>query len=350
MSIGKIKVYSLHPDVNSLDDFINHYNFKPFIGKFNFVWDKKEPQYLFVSEHYYLSAEIFKEFKKYWSPNRDANCVYISYLEEAMKPDFNLFDYGVSFDEFAVLGDRWCRLLPVEQHFKDFVVQDIKRPKNFEEARKILNEKIKFCNFLYSHAYKERDEIFLLLSKYKKIDALGRRFHNTEFIPTGFQDHFRETTTLKLPYKFSITGENGMGDGYTTEKILTSLQANTIPIYWGNKKIIKDFNAKTFINANDYRTLDELIQKVIYIDNHDDEWIKMACEPIYTEEQKREIAIRSNKYYDFFDKIFSSDVISAKRLESTYHMELYQNWFMHVNHGIPLYRKVVNKLKWMLNR
>ena len=45
---------------------------------------------------------------------------------------------------------------------------------------------------------------------------------------------------MKKPYKFSIAFENAWYPGYTSEKIVTSMLAGTIPIYWGNPDISRE--------------------------------------------------------------------------------------------------------------
>lgn len=62
---------------------------------------------------------------------------------------------------------------------------------------------------------------------------------------------------MKKPYKFSIAFENAWYPGYTSEKIVTSMLAGTIPIYWGNPDISREFNSASFINCHDFPTLDD---------------------------------------------------------------------------------------------
>ena len=56
-----IKVYSLHPACKDLNSFIKHYAFDYLTQKFDFVWDTKDPDYLFVAEHIYRNYKIFTE-------------------------------------------------------------------------------------------------------------------------------------------------------------------------------------------------------------------------------------------------------------------------------------------------
>jgi len=77
-------------------------------------------------------------------------------------------------------------------------------------------------------------------------------------------------------YKFTIAFENSSYIGYTTEKMLNPLSAASVPIYWGNPEVEEDFNPNAFINANGYEDrLDELVKKVIELDNDDEAYLKM---------------------------------------------------------------------------
>jgi hypothetical protein len=46
-----------------------------------------------------------------------------------------------------------------------------------------------------------------------------------------------------------------------TEKITDAFMAGCIPIYWGDLDVVKDFNPRSFINANN-RTFDQVITEV----------------------------------------------------------------------------------------
>jgi len=71
-------------------------------------------------------------------------------------------------------------------------------------------------------------------------------------------------------YKFCLAFENSSYPGYTTEKLLNALIANTIPVYWGNPLVEKDFNNKAFINCHSYQDFNEAIKivKEVDIDNY----------------------------------------------------------------------------------
>jgi hypothetical protein len=108
----------------------------------------------------------------------------------------------------------------------------------------------KFCAFMYSNCGDAMDSavriaFFKILSKYKRVDAIGGCMNNmgrqeeaikerynliTRGTGTGFYDiavaRYRE-------YKFVITFENSQHPGYITEKLINPILAGSIPIYWG---------------------------------------------------------------------------------------------------------------------
>ena len=59
--------------------------------------------------------------------------------------------------------------------------------------------------------------------------------------------------------------------------------ANSIPIYWGNPEISKEFNTKSFINFHDYNTIDDVINKIIELDNNDKLYEEYLQQPFVTD-------------------------------------------------------------------
>ena len=91
---------------------------------------------------------------------------------------------------------------------------------------------------------------------------------------------------MKKPYKFSIAFENAWYPGYTSEKIVTSMLAGTIPIYWGNPDISREFNSASFINCHDFPTLDDAAAYVQKVDEDDNLWCEIMSRPWKTPEQE----------------------------------------------------------------
>lgn len=342
----RLDIYCLHPRVHDAESMIAFYQFEPFLDQYEFVWNPQHPSYLFVPEQIYTHKAIFNEFLKIWRPVRNYDCVYIQFLTETIKPDLNLFDYGVCWDENFSIPGRTVRILPTKVWMSSFRPKDFSPVKSLEEARAILERKTKFCNFMYSHADQERDNLFHAIMKYKHVDALGRRFHNTDFKPTGFPGHRQETSTLREPYKFTIAGENGEYLGYTSEKIWTAFWGHSIPIYWGNPHVEEDVNGCAFIHARRYESEAALLERIRQVDEDDELWCRMLCEPFQTLSQVQRDKEQEQHYYAFFEQIFSVSVLQAKRLERAAETEIYQNWF---RQSSPSKRPLMERIKRKLN-
>jgi hypothetical protein len=65
---------------------------------------------------------------------------------------------------------------------------------------------------------------------------------------------------------------------------VSALVAKTIPIYWGNPNIHKEFNARRFINCHDYTSFEDVLKKVKELDENDDMYLQMVNEPFATKD------------------------------------------------------------------
>lgn len=300
--------------------------------KFNLVPDPVSPDYLIASEHLYASETARRWFTKM----NDGRRVTIFFGGEAVFPDMNVFDYAVSFDRNLSLDDRIGRMPTIDFFHAHLFSNDPSAPRLNPAAE--LRAKTGFCNFIYSNpkAHPMRDRLFHKLSEYKRVDALGPHLNNVGTSGSrGSADWRREALEMKRPYKFSIACENAAYNGYATEKILSSLQAMTVPIYWGDPYIAMEFNPKAFVNAANYPDLDALLRTVIEIDQDDDRWIQMVSEPIMTREQMARYQGDHGRYVDFIEHLFSQDLAAAKRAPVGFWPENYRNWFDKASAYIP---------------
>lgn len=120
-----------------------------------------------------------------------------------------------------------------------------------------------FCNFVYSNAKAKRRIRFLrLLSRYKPVRS-GGRFMNNVGGPVADKRAFQRT------HKFSIAFENQSHPGYCTEKIVDAFAARTVPIYFGDPEVTRDFNPQSFINGHDFKSLEALADYVKEVDGND---------------------------------------------------------------------------------
>lgn len=126
----------------------------------------------------------------------------------------------------------------------------IQTPRNWAD---VLKSKTRFCAFLYAQSFPYREAFFRALSRYKSIDAPGRSMNNMPGIDPvpGVIDWKAKVEYLRA-YKFVIAFENSSAPGYNTEKLSHAIEADCVPIYWGDPEIGRSFNVKRFINAHDY--------------------------------------------------------------------------------------------------
>jgi hypothetical protein len=239
----------------------------------------------------------------------------IWYTHENVRPPMDQCEWALSFDYDEELEN------PRHMRFPNYVrvgagpnlLHKHKRIK----PEKILQQKKKFCAFVYLHDVPYRNRFFDMLSKYKKIDSPGRcrknmpniGGHATPQASKTFSHYHKEKVDFIRPYKFVVAFENASQVGYTTEKIYHGFLADNIPIYWGNPLVHRDFNRKRFINAHEVKglsakaRLDYLVEKIIELDRNDDLYLKMLREPPYPD-NKMPAWVDPEKIVAFFKKVF----------------------------------------------
>lgn len=225
--------------------------------------------------------------------------VKISYIGENIAPTFkdrnpHGADYSFSFD---YLDDPRNYRLPHYLLYPGYY--ELIEEKKVEDW--MANRK--FCNFVVSNGNcKLRNEFFLKLSKYKKVDSGGRHYNNLGFLVNDKLDFLKN-------YKFNICFENdahrGYNEHYTTEKLMQAMQANTIGIYYGNTQIKDEFNKKSFINVRDYSNFDEVIEYIIELDKNNDKYLEMLRTPWF-ENNIIPDSNRLDNIKSFLYKIFKS--------------------------------------------
>jgi hypothetical protein len=95
-------------------------------------------------------------------------------------------------------------------------------------------------------------------------------------------------------FKFNISMENCPDYGYVSEKIIHSMFANCIPIYWGSNAVVGDFNEESFINWHQYEDDELVIDKIMEIDANYDLYAKMISEPWFKDNKIPEFAKPKN--------------------------------------------------------
>ena len=211
-------------------------------------------------------------FSIFGNKHLNYKCKKIFYTGENIAPPLHYCDYSFSFD---YLDDERNYRLPHYLLYDGYY--ELQRPKIIDESL----AKRKFCNFVVSNnGCQERNNFYTELSKYKKVDSGGRFANNIGYTVDN-------KVKFQSEYKFSIAFENNayrpQHPGYTTEKIMEPMTVNSVPIYWGNPEIGKEFNTKSFINVYDFDHIDSVINYIEYLDNNDKKYLELLNQPWFTE-------------------------------------------------------------------
>lgn len=216
------------------------------------------------------------------SEHLNYDCIKIWYTGENIHSNFNFCDYAIGSD-YMDFGDRYYRL-PIYLVSTFYQEKELALEKSHNYKARLhftkddLAKKTEFCSFVYSNYLGEsaRETFFKKLSAYKKVNAGGAYLNN-------IGERTDNKLAFELKHKFSIAFENSSRSGYTTEKLPTALAAQTIPIYWGNPEIGKEFNEKRFINCHAYNSFDQVVERVKEIDNDDELYLSIINESPVTE-------------------------------------------------------------------
>jgi hypothetical protein len=106
---------------------------------------------------------------------------------------------------------------------------------------------------------------------YKMLNEIGECHHISEFKNLiGYTSSYHSTELLNLfnQFKFVFVCENGISDGYITEKIFNCFFSRSVPIYYGSDTVETYFNPSTFINVT-RSPIEELKPKITEISNNE---------------------------------------------------------------------------------
>jgi hypothetical protein len=234
-------------------DIKNNYFCKLLRNEFD-VELSNNPDYIFFS----VFGKQHKKFK----------CKKIFYTGENFPPPLNYCDWSFTFD---YLDDVRNYRFPI--YLLDDAYYELQREKVIEES--MANRK--FCNFVASNGNcQERNDFVSKLSKYKKVDCGGQWMNNIGYSVSNKKKFQSE-------YKFSIAFENSsyryQHPGYTTEKIKDPMTVNSIPLYWGNPLVNREFNTQSFVNFYDFHSKEDMIDHIIELDKNNEKYLELLKKP-----------------------------------------------------------------------
>jgi len=292
MKTIKITFSDFWPNFIPTDNFFYH----TLSLKFNVIIDDINPDIVFHSmyTHNHMKYDMNKHIK-------------ILYTGENYRPNYNETHYSFSFDYLN--DDRNYRLPLWALMFNWF-----NRPYNPNRDHAYLHniddfmnkkfqKKSKFCSFIVSNPNAfDRIKFAIKTNQYKRIDCPGRVLNNMNPI-FGRGDQIEKIEFLK-DYKFNICFENSSNPGYCTEKIIHSMFMNCIPIYWGDTLVGNDFNTNSFLNFHDFSSEDELLSKIIEVDNNEKLYMDIMSEPWFKENKIPDF-VKPDSVLTFLEKIIN---------------------------------------------
>ena len=182
------------------------------------------------------------------------DCTRIFFTGENVGPDWLNCDWAFTF-RYDV-HPRHLRL-PLWVLYAD--PRELIKPPTFDVAG-VIAAKSRFCAFVVSNPLcRTRNEFFQRLSKYRPVDSGGKLFNNVG-------GRVADKRAFLADCRFTIAFENESFPGYTTEKVLEPMLVNSIPIYWGDPLVGRDFDTTSFLSAHDSSTLDDLVEWVVAVD------------------------------------------------------------------------------------
>lgn len=261
------------------------------------------------------------------------DAVKILFTGENIVPDFNFYDYAIGFDHLE-FGDRYLRI-PLYCFYPNF--DDLCSGKTFPKEYDLLAKR-KFCSFVVSNsngADPIRGKFFKELCKYKIVDSAGLYLNNMG------GTYLEDKQSFIANYKFNIAFENSQVDGYTTEKIMEPMAVNSIPIYWGNRKVAKDFNPQSFIDLSNFDCIKDCIDYIIQLDKDDDKYLSMLRQSWFNTDGG--LQDYKERIWSFFDNIFSKPKCESIYL-SNYGYQPYYRDSIARTHRMTPYEKTIKYL------
>jgi hypothetical protein len=158
-------------------------------------------------------------------------------------------------------------------------------------------EREKFCAFVVTNSGNPyRNAALDIIGTLGHVDSAGRYKNNvggTIFAGAGGGGGEEKKVKFLEDYRWNITYENSMGEGYVTEKLFHAKVAGSIPIYWGSEAVNEDFNADGFINATSM-TEAQLIERIRYLESVEgaSERRQLAQTPLFADTKVQQLRER----------------------------------------------------------
>ncbi len=257
-------------------------------NNYDLILDEKNPELI-----------IFSVFG--YSHLRYINAIRVQYIGENVRPNYWESDFSLSFD-YENYQHKNLRLPLYVIYGSISQLLDKVTDKN------LVAVPPRFCNMVVSNPNGNfRNNFFKKLSQIKTIDSGGSYCNN-------IGEKVKDKVAFMRNYRFSIAFENSSYPGYTTEKIYESMIAGSIPIYWGNSWIAKEFNENSFVNLHKFSNTNQAIDYILRIDNNIDLYKEKYTQP-WLLPMHIENYFNEEKLLNFFSTyVFSSKPFPSKKI------------------------------------
>lgn len=272
--------------------------------KFNVIIDADDPDIVFYS-NMFVSTEHIDTFT---GKNGKSHTDYSPKVKK-------IFCTGEDFSNYASVvnqGSEYCAIGTTAYEHPRYLKLQLHNPTAswglYDESKlvetpfdwllqkrngkDVLSKKTHFCGVVQNSTVPTRVELFEKLSAYKFVRASGGWITNvapeeaTIAYPRIDGEGYRSKVNFLNSCKFSIQVQSSNTSYFTHEKMIQAYAANTIPIFFGNDKILEDgFNPKSFINCHEYASIDEVVERVKMVDQNDELFTSMIEEPIFLNNQ-----------------------------------------------------------------
>lgn len=238
--------------------------------------------------------------------HRQHECVRIFYTGENVPADWLSTDWAFTFEYDA--HPRHFRL----PHWPFYVNPAALVKPAVIDVDRIIASKTRFCGFVVSNPLCwVRNEFFRRLSRYKPVDSGGK-------VMNTLGHRVADKRAFLADCRFTIAFENESHPGYTTEKIVEPMLVESIPIYWGDPLIGRDFDTRSFLSAHDCGSratsalLDELVERVVAVDRNPDLLREMLGQP-WLRANRVPRCVDEDGILDQFQRIFTTTIEPVAR-------------------------------------
>lgn len=315
--------------------------------KINFVdfWDDFNPQsskfFSILSKKFNVIIDDNPEyifFSCFGFKHLNYDCIKIFYTGEQVSVDFDLCDYAIGFD-YLVFEDRYIRY---PYYLLTYTKEEILalNYKKHQTDQEILSKG--FASFIVSNeeSISERIKFYTLLSSVKSVASGGKAENNLGYNVIDKIDFISK-------YKFNIAFENNSYNGYTTEKIVDAFIAGTVPIYFGNPLIHKEFNPKSFVNITSKNDFAKAVERIIEINSNIKLYKSILNEKIIKEDS---LIPSDDDLGNFLYSIFDQELNNAFRTPHSQRSITKNKYFKVLSIIESLYSRVPRFIKRLFNK